>query len=127
MVRVESLSECRVNWDGSQLISVNVFEYVVPGVNLIGTTLQIISFCSPWLVDDCITTLTPSNIPSNPLAGETSNIPSNPLAARETEQQAIFLAILWLENYEREAQWAMHDCRSEWDPKVSELLDRLFR
>ena len=127
MVRVESLSECRVNWDGSQLISVNVFEYVVPGVNLIGTALQIICLCSPWLVDDCITTLTPSNIPSNPLAGETSNIPSNPLAGRETDKQAIFLAILWLENYDRDAQWAMRDCRSEWDPKVLELLDRLFR
>ena len=106
MVRVESLSDCRVNWDGSQLSSVNVFEYVVPGLNLIGTVLNIISFCSPRLVDDCITTLS---------------------TGRETDQQAMFLAILWLENYEPEAQWAMRDCRQEWDPKVSELLDRLFR
>ena len=106
MVRVESLSDCRVNWDGSQLISVNVFEYVVPGLNLIGTVLHIISFCSPSLVDDCITTLS---------------------TGRETEKQAMFLAILWLENYEPEAQWAMDDCRQEWGPKVSELLDRLFR
>ena len=106
MVRVESLSDCRVNWDGSQLSSVNVFEYVVPGLNLIGTVLNIISFCSPRLVDDCITTLS---------------------TGRETDKQAMFLAILWLENYEPEAQWAMRDCRQEWDPKVSELLDRLFR
>ena len=34
MVRVESLSDCRVNWGGSQLNSVNVFEHVVPGLNL---------------------------------------------------------------------------------------------
>jgi hypothetical protein len=106
MVRVESLSVCRVNWDGSEISSVNVFEYVVPGLNLIGTVLNIISFCSPRLVDDCITTLS---------------------TGRETDQQAMFLAILWLENYEPEAQWAMRDCRQEWDPKVSELLDRLFR
>ena len=106
MVRVESLSDCRVNWDGSEISSVNVFEYVVPGLNLIGTVLKIISFCSPRLVDDCITTLS---------------------TGRETEKQAMFLAILWLENYEPEAQWAMGDCPQEWDPKVSELLDRLFR
>ena len=106
MVRVESLSDCRVNWDGSQLNSVNVFEYVVPGLNLIGTVLNIISFCSPRLVDDCITTLS---------------------TGRETEKQAMFLAILWLENYDRDAQWEMRDCRSEWDLKVLELLDRLFR
>jgi len=106
MVRVESLSDCRVNWDGSQLNSVNVFEYVVPGLNLIGAVLNIFSYCSPRLVEDCITTLS---------------------TGRETEKQAMFLAILWLENYEPEAQWAMDDCRQEWDPKVSELLDRLFR
>ena len=86
--------------------SVNVFEYVVPGLNLIGTVLNIISFCSPRLVDDCITALS---------------------TGRETEKQAMFLAILWLENYEPEAQWAMDDGPLGWDPKVSELLDRLFR
>jgi len=106
MVRVESLSDCRVNWDGSQLNSVNVFEHVVPGLNLIGTVLKIFENCSPGLVDDCITILS---------------------TGRETEKQAMFLAILWLENYEPEAQWAMGDCPQEWDPKVSELLDRLFR
>ena len=72
MVRVESLSNCRVNWDGSQLNSVNVFEYVVPGLNLIGTELKIFLNCSPRLVEDCITTLS---------------------TGRETEKQAMFLAI----------------------------------
>jgi hypothetical protein len=58
------------------------------------------------MVEDCITTLS---------------------TGRETEKQAMFLAILWLENYKPEAQWTMDDCPQEWDPKVSELLDRLFR
>jgi len=102
MVRVESLSDCRVNWG----ISVNVCEYVVDGHSLIGTGLQLCHHCSPRMVEDCVTTLS---------------------TGRETPTQAMFLAILWLENYEPEAQWAMDDCRQEWDPKVSELLDRLFR
>ena len=106
MVRVECLWECQVNRDGSQVISVNILEYVVHGLNLMGTVFQLCAYSSPRVVKDCITTLS---------------------TGRETEKQAMFLAILWLENYEPEAQWAMDDCPQEWDPKVSELLDRLFR
>ena len=39
----------------------------------------------------------------------------------------MFLAMFWLENYEEESQWTMEDSAEEWDPKVSELLDRFFR
>ena len=88
------------------MISVNVFEYGVESLNLIGTGLKLFSYCSPRMVGDCITTLS---------------------TGRETEKQAMFLAILWLENYEPEAQWTMDDCPQEWGPKVSELLNRFFR
>ena len=92
MVRVECLSDCRVNRDGSQVISVNVLEYVSQGLSLIGTVFQLFAYSSPRMVEDYITTLS---------------------TGRETEKQAMFLAILWLENYEPEAQWAVGDCVQE--------------
>ena len=104
MVRVERLSQCRVNFDGSKVISVNIIDRVVEGLDLLGTVLQLCSFCSPGTVQDCVTTLK---------------------NGRNTE--LIFLEVLWLENYESESQWTMEDSAEDWDPKVSELLDRFFR
>ncbi len=106
MVRVQSLSDCRVNFDGSELVSVNVLEHVVEGFALLGTVLQLCRFSSPRAVEDCATTFRNGS---------------------DAEKPVMFLAIFWLENYEPESQWAMEDSPKEWDPKVTELLDRLFR
>ena len=37
MVRVERLSQCRVNFDGSKVISVNINDRVVAGIALLGS------------------------------------------------------------------------------------------
>ncbi len=103
-MRVERLSQCRVSFDGSKVISVNINDRVVAGLALLGTVLQLCSFCSPGPVQDCVTTLK---------------------NGRNTE--LIFLAVLWLENYESESQWTMEDSAEDWDAKVSELLDRFVR
>ena len=104
MVRVERLSQCRVNFDGSKVISVNIIDRVVEGLDLLGTVLQLRRFCSPGTLEDCETTL-----------------------RNGRDRGAIFLATFWLENYEAESQWTMEDSAEEWDPKVSELLNRFFR
>jgi hypothetical protein len=104
MVRVECLAQCRVNFAGSKVISVNIIDRVVEGLDLLGTVLQLCRYCSPGTLEDCETTL-----------------------RNGSDREAMFLAIFWLENYEEESQWTMEDSAEEWDPKVSELLDRFFR
>ena len=104
MVRVESLFDCLVNAHASQVISVNVMGHVVWGLQQFSTFHRLYS--SRRTIDACMTIFSDGN---------------------ETEKQAMFIAILWLENYQRHSAWEIADCQEEWDLKVSELLDRLFR
>ena len=46
----------------------------------------------------------------------------------ELQKEAIFTAIMFYENYHcNDSEWAMDEDRSEWDFKMFELIDRLFR
>ena len=105
MVRVESLFDCRVNVHDSQMISVSVIGNVVSGLQLFSAFHRLCTYASRRTIDACMTTFSSGN---------------------ETEKQAMFIGILWLENYQRHSAWEIADCQEEWDLKVTELLDRLF-